>query len=452
VTRRTEGIVTALSLSWWRGRLFAPIDIASLAFFRIAFGAILFWEVTRYFAHGWIERYYIRPEFLFHYPGFDWVRPWPGIGMYVHFGVIGLAAVGVVLGLWYRISATVLFLGFTYVFLLEEANYLNHFYLVVLLAFLMIWLPVHRAWSLDARRSTAIRTDTVPAWPLWLLRGQLCVVYFYAGVAKLNADWLRGNPIGSWLQEHVDWPIIGPLFAQPWTGVVFAWAGLCIDLFTPALLLWKRSRPVAIVVLFVFHTMNAHFFAIGIFPILAMASTLLFLEPDWPRRFWVARRAPRAAPPAMLARRPGVVLGFLAVWFAIQLLVPLRHWLYPGPVSWTEEGHCFSWHMKLRDKEGDIEFTVLDSQTQEMWSEDPLEYLTQRQYRKMVTRPKMILKFAHYLEQELRERGHGDVEIHVESWVSLNGRSPQLMIDPIVDLTQVHDSWRHADWILMFSP
>ena len=444
--------MSALSLSQWRARLFAPIDIASLAFFRIAFGAILFWEVTRYVQKGWIERYYILPEFLFPYPGFDWVRPWPGIGMYVHFGVIGLAALCVLLGLWYRVSATVLFLGFTYVFLLDESNYLNHFYLVVLLAFLMIWLPVHRSWSLDARRSPAIRTDTVPAWPLWLLRGQLCVVYFYAGIAKLNADWLRGNPIGTWIHAYVDWPVIGPLFAQTWSGIAFAWGGLCIDLCTPALLLWKRSRSAAIVVLFAFHTMNAIIFQIGIFPVLAMASTLLFLEPHWPRRFWRTPRAPQAAPPAMLARRPGVVLGFLAVWFTIQLLVPLRHWLYPGPVSWTEEGHCFSWHMKLRDKEGEAEFTVLDSQTQEMWYEDPLDHLTSRQYGKMVNRPKMILKFAHHLERKLRERGHADVEIRVESWVSLNGRKPQLMVDPIVDLTQVHDSWRHADWILSFSP
>jgi hypothetical protein len=36
-------------------RLFAPVDIASLACFRIAFGALMAWEITRYFSRGWIQ-------------------------------------------------------------------------------------------------------------------------------------------------------------------------------------------------------------------------------------------------------------------------------------------------------------------------------------------------------------------------------------------------------------
>ena len=45
---------------------------------------------------------------------------------------------------------------------------------------------------LGAARTIAVRAragdGSVPAWTVWLLRGQMVLVYFYAGVAKLNPD------------------------------------------------------------------------------------------------------------------------------------------------------------------------------------------------------------------------------------------------------------------------
>src|SRR5688572_19853112 len=98
------------------GRLFAPVDIASLAVFRVLFGAAMVQEAVRYAMMGWISEYYIDPKFYFTYYGFEWVKPWAGKGMYLHFGVMGLAALGVMLGAWYRICAMVLFITFTHVF------------------------------------------------------------------------------------------------------------------------------------------------------------------------------------------------------------------------------------------------------------------------------------------------------------------------------------------------
>src|SRR5688572_22319484 len=96
--------------------LWQPVDIASLVFFRIAFGLIMVWEVYRYFAMDRVRRYYIQPEFFFSYFGFDWVKPWPGDGMHLHFVVLGLLGLFIALGLFYRVSAVLFFLGFTYVF------------------------------------------------------------------------------------------------------------------------------------------------------------------------------------------------------------------------------------------------------------------------------------------------------------------------------------------------
>jgi hypothetical protein len=183
----------------WGEALRAPIDIASLVYFRVIFGAIMVWEVWRYFDHGWIRAYWIDPVFHFTYAGFRWLEPWPGDWMFFHMLALGVLAAFIMVGFLYRLSTALFFLGFSYIFLLEKARYLNHFYFIILIAFLLMFLPAHRAFSVDACIWPRIKARMVPAWTLWSLRAQLGIVYFFGGVAKLNADWLRGEPVGIWL-------------------------------------------------------------------------------------------------------------------------------------------------------------------------------------------------------------------------------------------------------------
>jgi hypothetical protein len=122
-------------------------------------------------------------------------------------------------------------------------------------------------------------------------------------------------------------------------------------------------------------------------------------------------------------------------------------------VNWTEEGHNFSWHMMLREKEGEGTFIASDPATGEQWNVNLWDYLTLDQRRQMLIRPHMIIQFAHYLAGRLRSAGHQEVEIRARIKVSLNGRAPQLLIDPNVDLTKVpYPWWGHAPWILSWDP
>lgn len=130
-----------------------PINGASLAAFRIMFGLLMAWEIWRYFANDWIQRYYITPGFHFTYYGFGWVRPGPADLMYLHFWALGLLSVLIAAGLFYRVATILFFLGFTYVFLLEQARYLNHFYLVVLIALVMSCVPAIRMPARVSKRS-----------------------------------------------------------------------------------------------------------------------------------------------------------------------------------------------------------------------------------------------------------------------------------------------------------
>ena len=431
-----------------RDWLQTPVDIAVLVYFRVAFGAIMLWEMWRYSSYGWISRYWIEPSFHFTYWGFDWIRPWPGVGMYIHFGVMALLALFILLGMWYRLSTILFFLGFSYIFLLEQAQYLNHFYLVSLIAFIMIFLPANKAWSLDAWRRPDGRSDWMPNWSLWLLRFQIAVPYFFGGIAKLNGDWLRAQPIESWLAARTDFPLIGQFFTEKWMVYGFAYGGVLLDLLVVPFLLWRKTRPFAFIAAVVFHLTNAHLFSIGIFPWFMMAATAVFFDPSWPRKALnlVGIGKTEIALPAKI-NLPNWGLALLVGYVMLQILLPLRHFVIPGHVSWTEEGHRFAWHMKLRNKDATAQFTLTNA-SGETWQVDPLAHLTERQLSKMSTRPYLILQFAHFLAAEAAAQGHGEVSVQADVWASLNGRPAQQLIDPTVNLAaQPRTPWR-VDWIL----
>ncbi len=309
----------------WTARLFAPVDIASLVYFRILFGAILLVEVWRYFHNRWIALEFIRPRFHFTYYGFEWVHPWPGNGMYYHMAALGILAVCILAGFAYRISTALFFLGFTYMFLLEQAIYLNHFYFVGLVSFLMIFVPAHRKFSVDALLRPGIASEFAPAWSLWALRAQMGFVYFFGGVAKLNSDWLQGWPLRLWMPQRLDLPLLWRFRDQVWLALAFSYSGILLDLLAVPLLLWRRTRPYMFAVLALFHLTNSNLFDIGIFPWFATAMTALYFEPDWPRRLLgLASPAPPAQPWNAQPRFRTAILGGLAAVFRDS---------DPGPVA-----------------------------------------------------------------------------------------------------------------------
>jgi len=443
-------------------KLFASVDAASLAVFRIGFGVIMMWEVYRYLSKDWIERYYIEPSFHFKYYGFEWVQAWPGDGMYIHFAVLGILAFLVCIGFLYRWAIIAFTLGFIYLFLLDQTQYLNHFYFIILLSTLLCFVPANRMWSVDALRRY-IGPQGVPTWSVWLLRTQIEIMLLYAGLVKLNADWLDLKPMSTWLAVRSDFPLIGHMFHEPWVLAVASYGVIALHLVGAPLLLVRRTRLTVFFFYVVFHLMNHRFFNIGIFPWITLFGTLIFFEADWPRRLYASVREMlqrnveelRAATgrfnhDILPARRHrAVVLIIASLWISVQILFPLRHYLYPGDVAWTGEGHRFAWRMKLHTKRGESRFEVHDSTTGRVWQIEPEQYLSRRQYRKMSTRPDMILQFAHYLEERWRvDYRIPHVEVYATVLSSLNYRQPALLIDPTRNLVQVTRSLRAADWIL----
>jgi uncharacterized membrane protein YphA (DoxX/SURF4 family) len=431
--------------------LFKPTDAASLATFRILFGAIMVWEVYRYHRFARIVRNYIEPQFHFTYEFFPFVSPLPGQLMYLVFFVWAVSALGLAIGFFYRVSALLFFLSYTYVFLLDKAEYNNHYYLIILLAFLFIWIDAHRWASVDQKLRPNLRAEVVPFWHLLILQAQIVIVYFYGGVAKINIDWLVGQPMQMWLLRRSDYPVVGPVFTTEWAVFFFSYGGLFFDLLIGFLLLWKRTRVPALVPLFFFHLMNKWLFSIGIFPYLMIAATIIFADPDWPRQLLRSAKLKSKTAPNQTTRYRPLAFGFVTIYLALQILIPLRHWLYPNYVAWTEEGHRFSWRMKLRNKSGDIAFFITDPETNQNWVVDLEQDLTDRQISKMSTRPDMIIQYVHYLKEEARQAGIETPIIRVDSWVSLNGRPYQQLVDSTANLAEAPGNlFASAAWLLPF--
>ena len=89
--------------------------------------------------------------------GFEWIQPFGKWGMYLLFSLIALSAMCIMLGFLYRLATILFFLSFSYSELIDATNYLNHYYLVCLLAFLLIFLPANRAYSIDVWRKPKIK-------------------------------------------------------------------------------------------------------------------------------------------------------------------------------------------------------------------------------------------------------------------------------------------------------
>jgi hypothetical protein len=282
----------------------------------------------------------------------------------------------------------------------------------------------------------------------FVLRAQVGIVYVYAGLAKLNEDWLfQAMPLRSWLGTHASVPVIGAWLAEPVTAYVMSWAGALFDLGIVPLLSFRRTRTYALVLALVFHGAIGLLFPVGVFGVVMLVAISVFFHPSWPRRFRAA--VPGAAPRAERGRRVGGwSFGLAACYLALQLFLPLRCLLYPGPVNWTEEGFRFAWRVMLVDKAGHAEFRVESQLPERRFVVSPRAELTPLQVAAMATQPDMIVDYARHLRARYTAEGFDGVRVFADVFVAYNGRPSQRLVKPDVDLSRVPSGFAAYDFIL----
>lgn len=428
---------------------------APLIVFRILFGLMMCASTIRFMMMGWVHDFYIMPKMFFPFEGFYWLSPLSQNGMYVVFALMIVSSLGIMLGWYYRFSASIFFLSFTYVELLDKSNYLNHYYFVSLMAFLMIFLPANRRFSLDVFFNKIGYTNKTSNIVLWVPKAQLAIVYIFAGIAKLNADWLlHALPLKIWLPAQMHLPIIGDMLRYEWVAYVFSWFGAVYDLFIVFFLLNDKTRGYAYAFVILFHVLTRILFPIGMFPYIMIVSTLLFFSTDFHEN--ILRKLS-----TMFKRKPIPTINisskhntnrafyfFIALFFFLQILIPFRYLCYPGNLFWTEQGYRFSWRVMLMEKAGYATFYVEDSDTDKRLEVNNRDFLTTNQEKMMSTQSDMIVQYAHFLSDYYRQNGINEPRVYADVYVNLNGRGTRRYIDPLVDLSKEKNTWRAKTWIL----
>lgn len=441
---------------------YRPVDPASLGVFRIIFGLIIVKYALGFFDHNLIYYLYIKPEFHFAYFPFEFIKPLAGNGMYFYFALLALLGLMIAVGLFYRVTSAALFVLFTYGILIDKAYYNNHYYCVALICFLLIFMDAHKWLSIDCIRCRKLRSQGIPFWNLFILKAQIFIVYFFGGVAKISVDWFRGEPLRTVFATRSEHPLIGSYVQQEWFIYLFSYGGLIFDLAIGFLLLMRRTRILAFFLIVCFNVINGSIFNIGIFPYLMIGATILFFEPDLPRRcltflenLWskdqhkttnvLEKRASLGA----RSNNPTWTIVFVLLYLLIQIAVPLRHWLYPGNVFWTREGGRFSWHMKTTHRVGKLKIFITDPQNGKTIEVDRSEDLNLWQRNYSSSLPDMIYQYTQFLKKKWQDKGILNPIITVDAQVSLNSRPFAPIIASDVDFGRLEFSpLRHTSWVL----
>ena len=425
-----------------------------LALYRVGFGILVMYSLSRFALNGWVESLYLEPDFHFSYYGFSWVKP-IGIYTYLIFLICFTSALFVTIGYRYRYAIILLFLSFTYIELMDKTTYLNHYYLISCISFLMIFLPSATYFAIDSRKNIKI-----PRWTIDSLKFLIIIVYIYAGLAKINSDWLlHAQPLKIWLRAKYTIPIIGEsLLQKNFSYYLFSWGGMIYDCIIPFLLLYKRTRYFAFFMVIAFHIMTRILFPpIGMFPYIMIFSCIIFFDCGLHKKILDFIRSIfrlkitndekfNSDPKTYLRNR--LIIPILSLFFIIQIIFPLRSTLYPGELFWTEQGYRFSWRVMLIEKAGYTTFKVVDNSSNKFQVIDNMEFLTPFQEKQMSFQPDMILEYAHYLGTTFEKRGFKDVSVYADSYVTLNGRPSKRFIDPKVDLYKQKNDLMHKTWVI----
>ena len=427
-----------------------------LAVFRIGFGLMMFYSIMRFYFMGWIEKVYILPSFHFKYYGFEWV---PKIGEYTYllFFICAISSIMITIGYRYRLAIVSFFICFTYIELLEKTVYLNHYYFISILSFLLIFLPLNAIFSVD----NLIKKEKKPlvkSWTIDCLKFLLAIVYIYAGIAKINHDWLiEAMPLKLWLTSKYDLPIIGEYFLQEvWVHYLMSWGGMIYDLTIPFLLLIKKTRNFAFFMVIFFHVFTRILFPIGVFPYVMIISSLIFFDEKFHQN--IIKHLKKIISSIYLnTEKLKIVytnstynkfsLTVVLIFFIIQLFMPIRHMLYPGNIMWHEQGYRFSWRVMLMEKIGYTTFKI-EQENGKYFYVNNEDHLTSYQEKQMSFQPDFILEYAHYLGHYYNKKGYENIKVFADSYVSLNGRKSQRYIDNNINLLNINDSFKNKTWIL----
>jgi len=403
-----------------------------LGLFRILFGLAMLFQ---FFKISKRISFFKDPEYLyFPYPELDWMPVFSTNGMWMLFVAGLIATILFTIGVFHKYSAAIMTFVYGYFFSLDSMYYNNHYYLIFLIGFLMIFARADAAFTpLKSRKE-----DSASNWNYIIFQFQIAIVFFYGGLSKLNSDWINGNIISNITESEL-------------LNQVLNYGGLAFDLLIPFLLFSKKYRWYAIIAVILFNISNHFLFDdIASFPFLMIAAMLLFVAegkmPDWVTK-WTMRKENDVDHNQGFN---GVLKYALIGFFAFQLIFPLRHHLVSDHVDWSGQGHYFSWRMKSYQK--DIEATFYAHNLQTNTRLYPINHgLDNYTVQRTLGMPLRVVKFAKHLKNKIEKLDgkNPSIGISVDYKVAFNGRESRLAILPLYDVSEAtFNKYGNNEWII----
>ena len=408
------------------------------------------------------------------FPLFDFLKPLPLVWMYVVYLMMFVGAVGMLLGFLYRFSCLLFFTTYWYVYLLDKTLWNNHSYLYGLCALILLLSDANRSWSIDGIIHPTIRNTHVPLWNYVLLRVQFFIVYFVAGLKKLDPDWLSGYSMESLAHHWVFSPFKYLMSLEQIDLLIVHHGGLLYDLSVGFLLLFDYTRPVAIVLSLFFHGMNSQMFTIGLFPYVMLAALPIFCSTDWPKQVkqkvaqkigWLSssldgtRFSSGCIYPdsddddgkhrkQRVGKKHHLMSLFTLTYVALQFFLPYSHFLTPGYNTWTNGLYGYSWDMMVHTwSTQHMRITYVDEETGATGFLKPDAWT--RGHIRWSSHADMIKQYASCIQQRLKSHNIQDVALYFDVWRSLNDRFQQRMFDPRVNVINAPWSpWQGTAWLM----
>ncbi|CAF0800127.1 unnamed protein product [Brachionus calyciflorus] len=451
-----------------------PEDPSALALFRILFGFIMMLDIPYERGMSEADVEFGDPKQC-DFPLFDFLRPLAPEWMVIIYGIMFFGALGIMLGFKYRWSCFCFLIPYWYFFFLDKTTWNNHSYLYGLFGFMLLFMDANRYWSIDGLIDKSIRDAHVPLWNYALLRFQVFLVYFIAGLKKTELDWVKGYSMGNLGSHWVFDPFKTFLTTDQITLFIVHGGGLFIDLFVGYMLFFDKTRLLGTLISSSFHIMNSRMFNIGMFPYTMLATTTLFYSADWPKvlmnkfglvkpiydengKFLInklsehciyekSKSENKKESPKRQSLYHKIFTILSLLYIAEQCFLPYSHFITKGYNNWTNGLYGYSWDMMIHSWHTQhIKIHFVDKKTNQTHFINPKAWTMRRRWS---SHGDMMYQYSKCIQKRLSEYGFNDIELYFDIWRSMNHRFNQRQIDPRVDMTKVEWSpFKKVDWLI----
>lgn len=262
-------------------RALQPCDPSLMGYLRIIYGCLMTFDLCIERGMPYMDQKYADDNDNCKFPLFHNLERMRYDYMACLHAFMAISIVMVLIGFCTKFFNFIFMCGYWYLFILNKDTWNNHSYLFGLFSIMLMNANSNHYWSVDAWLfPKTYKNKHIPRIQYSVVKLQIFLLYFYAGLKKYDPDWLDGYSMGK-LSRHWAFDPLKLVFSESFIDLIIVHiGGFCIDLFGGFALYFDKTRPFAFLVLTGFHGLNSQLFSIGMFPYTCIATMFVFCHAD----------------------------------------------------------------------------------------------------------------------------------------------------------------------------